>query len=233
MPSSTHFQQGARSLLSICLNLHMHHTGRGADYANAGQYQADLQLLMQAVRDWHYDSSHFDNAVLTLIQTTVTECIAHHPDAFTRSQANLAGQSAFTGSSILHVYCDGACPDNGKPTARSGVGIVLCDEQSTVLKQFSQACPAPHTNQRAEIFAIILALNSIEPHHTVTIFSDSQYVVKTMTEGWARKANTDFWQQLDATVARFTTPPAFTWIKGHSGHPQQELADRLAVQAVS
>lgn len=129
------------------------------------------------------------------------------------------------------IYCDGACPDNGKPTARSGVGAVVLNAMGTVVNTISKAGVAPHTNQRAEILAATTALASIPRDSIVTVFTDSQYVVNTMMSGWKRKANVDLWNSLDQAVARHAKVE-FQWIRGHAGNPLQEQADRLAVAGV-
>lgn len=129
------------------------------------------------------------------------------------------------------VYCDGACPDNGKPTARSGVGAVVL-RNGEAFHTISKPGIAPHTNQRAEILAAVTALASIPHNSIVTVFTDSQYVVNTMMSGWKRKANVDLWNWLDQAVARHAKVE-FQWIRGHAGNPLQEQADRLAVAGVS
>lgn len=217
-----------QSLLQTCANLHAHNTGFPS-YPNGAAYAADVQSLMQTIRDWK-NVCAFDEGVLALLQITLTECELKFNAATQTAQHNIAAQAAFT-SPLLHLYVDGACPGNGSLHAKSGIGVVVCDSNNSVLRSFGQSCPAPHTNQRAEIQAAIAGLNSIEPTHTVKLFSDSQYLVKTINDGWARRTNTDLWAQLDIALARFDVPPTFTWIKGHSGHPQQQIADQLAVQA--
>ena len=61
---------------------------------------------------------------------------------------------------------------------------------------------------------------------SVTVFSDSQYVVNTMTRNWKRNANKDLWARLDAEVRKRDV--AWQWIRGHAGDPLNEEADRLA-----
>lgn len=85
------------------------------------------------------------------------------------------------------------------------------------------------TNNRMEILAVIKGLETLPESSEVTIFSDSQYVVSTMTRNWKRNANKDLWAKLDRLVGPRDVD--FRWLKGHAGHPLQEEADRLAVEA--
>ena len=60
----------------------------------------------------------------------------------------------------------------------------------------------------------------------VTVMSDSRYVVETMGGTWKRKTNHDWWKRLEAASKRHQI--TWTWIKGHNGHPVQEVADAMA-----
>ena len=82
------------------------------------------------------------------------------------------------------------------------------------------------TNNRMEITAAIRGIDETPPGSDVTVWSDSEYVIKTMTRGWKRKVNNDLWDQLDDVVARRKV--SWEWVRGHSGDPMNELADTLA-----
>jgi Ribonuclease HI len=126
----------------------------------------------------------------------------------------------------IYLYTDGAASGNPGP---GGWGVVLrCGE---VRKELSGgfACT---TNNRMELLAVIKGLEAIRWEGAeVHVFSDSTYVVRTVTEGWKRKKNHDLWARFDALAPRFSLQ--FTWIKGHAGHPENERCDRLAVEAYS
>ena len=126
----------------------------------------------------------------------------------------------------IYLYTDGAASGNPGP---GGYGIVLrCGAHE---KELSGGF-ARTTNNRMELLAVIKGLEAIKWEGAeVQVFSDSTYVVKTVTEGWKRKKNHDLWAQFDALAARFRL--SFTWIKGHAGHPENERCDRLAVAAYS
>jgi len=124
------------------------------------------------------------------------------------------------------LYCDGAVSGSQAPT---GVGVVILDENDVVLRQ--ESYPAGiGTNQSAEILAAVAGLRLIPDGARVTVFSDSMYVIKTMTGQFARNANLQHWPTLDAEVRRMG---AVEWkhCRGHNGNVHQEAADALAVLA--
>ena len=82
------------------------------------------------------------------------------------------------------------------------------------------------TNNRMEIMAVIKGLEATPAGSTIVVYSDSQYVVNTMSRGWRRKANQDLWQRLD-TLAD-ARKVSWEWVKGHAGHPENEEADAMA-----
>ena len=77
--------------------------------------------------------------------------------------------------------------------------------------------------------AAIEALRALDPGVPVILRSDSQYLVKTMNEGWRRTKNLDLWKQLDGEVARHEV--RFEWVRGHAGDARNEEADALAREA--
>ena len=99
------------------------------------------------------------------------------------------------------------------------------------------------TNNRMELMAAIQALESLTRQCAVKLTTDSQYVQKGITEwmpnwkrrGWKTAAkkpvkNADLWRRLDEAVAGHNVE--WHWVKGHSGHPENEMADALANQAI-
>ena len=85
------------------------------------------------------------------------------------------------------------------------------------------------TNNRMEMTAVIRGLDEIPIGAKVLITSDSSYVINTMTRGWKRKVNHDLWAELDRTVGERNV--SWEWVRGHTGHVENERADRLAVAA--
>jgi ribonuclease HI len=102
----------------------------------------------------------------------------------------------------------------------------------------------PHTtNNRMEMMAAICALEALNQPCRVTLTTDSQYLRKGITEwlaGWKRKGwktasrqpvkNAELWQRLDQLVQAHQVD--WKWVKGHSGHPENERADQLANRGV-
>ena len=86
------------------------------------------------------------------------------------------------------------------------------------------------TNNRMELTAAIKGLEAVPPGSEVTLFSDSEYLVKTMTRNWKRNVNQDLWDQLDSLSG--SRQVAWKWVRGHAGNNWNEEADRLAVSAM-
>ena len=122
---------------------------------------------------------------------------------------------------MIDIYTDGSALDNPGPGGWAAIVIDGPDES-----RLTGGEPRT-TNNRMEIMAAIKGLEAIPAGESVRIHSDSQYVVNTMTRNWKRRANTDLWAMLDAEVARHDVD--WRWVRGHSGNPYNEQADRLAV----
>ena len=137
----------------------------------------------------------------------------------------------------IQIFTDGACRGNPGP---GGWGVILRSgshekelfggEQST-------------TNNRMELRAAIEGLTALKRPSRVTVTTDSQYVRQGITqwiEGWKRNQwrtsakkpvkNQDLWQLLDQLTSRHEV--TWEWVKGHSGHPDNELADALANRGI-
>lgn len=88
------------------------------------------------------------------------------------------------------------------------------------------------TNNRMELMAAIKGLEAAEmaidhlPPQEIVIYSDSQYLINTMTKGWKRNANLDLWERLDRLVKGQKV--TWKWVRGHNGTPGNELADTIA-----
>ena len=137
----------------------------------------------------------------------------------------------------LTIYTDGACRGNPGP---GGWGAIL--HYNGTDKEIWGG-EASTTNNRMELMAAIQGLESLKQSCRVEISTDSTYVLKGMTEwlvnwkrrGWrtASKApvkNVDLWQRLDQAVQSHEV--TWRWVKGHSGDPGNEWADRLANRGI-
>ena len=128
------------------------------------------------------------------------------------------------------IYADGSCLKNGSEFAQAGAGIVLVSEDRRRIKL--KACfLGALTNQKAEILACAVALESLKHPARVQIFSDSKYVVETMLGKNRMKANREFWHRL--TQACLTHHVEWNWMRGHNGNAFQETADRLSRAAAT
>ena len=135
------------------------------------------------------------------------------------------------------IYTDGACKGNPGP---GGWGVVL---KSGEKEKHLFGGENPTTNNRMEMTAVIEALKALKLACHVSLYTDSKYVMQGVTEwmggwkarGWktANKApvkNVDLWQEIDSLLGKHQID--WHWVKGHAGHPGNELADALANKGV-
>ena len=121
---------------------------------------------------------------------------------------------------MIYIYSDGACIRN--PGPGGWAALVLSDNAYQILS----GREADTTNNRMEQTAIIQGLQLTPQSSLVTVFTDSQYVVGTMTRGWKRRVNTDLWNVLEAlSTSRKVT---WEWIKGHAGNLGNDFVDAQA-----
>jgi ribonuclease HI len=138
---------------------------------------------------------------------------------------------------LVEIFCDGACSGNPGP---GGYGAIL--RYNGTEKEISGGA-ADTTNNRMELTAVIEALRQLTRPCRVSVTTDSQYVVKGMTEwiaGWQRKGwknskkeqvlNRDLWEALLEQSQRHTIQ--WIWVRGHAGHPENERCDVLAREAL-
>ncbi len=137
----------------------------------------------------------------------------------------------------MHIYTDGACRGNPGP---GGWGAILRygDREKELY-----GAERSTTNNRMELMAAIQALEALTRGCEVTLTTDSQYLRKGITEWlpqWKRRGwktadkqpvkNQDLWERLEKAVERHRAQ--WDWIKGHSGHEENERADSLANRAI-
>jgi len=135
------------------------------------------------------------------------------------------------------IHTDGACRGNPGP---GGWGAVL---EHRGRERELYGYEAETTNNRMELMAAIHALEALKRPCRVRMVTDSEYVMKGVTEwmpGWKRRGwktsarkpvrNLDLWQRLDAALARHDVE--WEWVRGHTGHDGNERADELANRAI-
>ncbi len=134
----------------------------------------------------------------------------------------------------VEIFTDGAC--SGNPGI-GGWGAIL--RYKTEEKELSGG-ELQTTNNRMELMAVIRALSALKKTCNISLYTDSQYVMKGITEwmtnwkknGWKTSnkkqavKNVDLWQQLDELVQKHEI--RWIWVKGHNGHPENERCDALA-----
>jgi ribonuclease HI len=141
----------------------------------------------------------------------------------------------------VHLFTDGACSGNPGP---GGWAFILRHPASG--KEIQQTgAEQLTTNNRMELTAVVRGLEALKKRSHVELFTDSVYVGKGISEwmpkwkanGWRRKeknklvpvANEELWRELDQLIAKHRIK--YTRVAGHSGHPENDLVDELAVAA--
>lgn len=141
----------------------------------------------------------------------------------------------------VHLYTDGACSGNPGP---GGWAYILRHPESGKELENSGG-EAESTNNRMELTAVVRGLETLKRPSSVELFTDSVYVGKGISEwmpkwkanGWRRKdgkrwapiKNEDLWKELDALLVEHEV--TYTRVAGHSGHPENDRVDELAVAA--
>ena len=136
------------------------------------------------------------------------------------------------------IYTDGACSGNPGP---GGWGAVIFDQENNQVN--ISGSEKDTTNNRMELLAAIMALKEVQINSNITIFTDSLYVKNGITEwvikwksnGWKNTSkklvkNKDLWLKLDDLCEK--NKVIWEWVKGHSNNKFNNLADKLAVQAI-
>ena len=142
---------------------------------------------------------------------------------------------------VVELYTDGACSGNPGP----GGWAFILRHLSSGKEMEESGADRETTNNKMELSAVIFGLEKLKKRCQVELFTDSQYVGKGLSEwmpkwkanGWRRKegktfkpvANEDLWKKLDALLAKHNVK--FHHVRGHSGHPENERCDELAVAA--
>ena len=137
----------------------------------------------------------------------------------------------------VEMFTDGAC--RGNP-GKGGWGVFLRYGKA---EKKLHGGEAETTNNKMELTAVIRGLEALKKTSSVAITTDSRYVLEGITEwlpNWKKRnwktanrkpvKNAELWQRLDELVGLHDIE--WHWVKGHSGHPENELADQLANQGI-
>ena len=138
---------------------------------------------------------------------------------------------------IIKIYTDGACRGNPGP---GGWGALILKDNEEIKLNGGQN---DTTNNQMELTAVIKALKFFSESTEIEIFTDSKYVMDGITDyikkwkvnGWKTASkkpvkNTDLWKQLDDLSAQHSI--RWNWVKGHSGHRENDIADELALSLI-
>lgn len=162
----------------------------------------------------------------------LADLLAHQPDLPQEDDPDLLLEAG----KVL-IYTDGSALDNPGP---GGYGVVLRHKRHR--KELSGGFRLT-TNNRMELLACIVGLGALKQTCSVVLYSDSKYVVEGMTKGWPRRwqandwrladdsevKNADLWRKLVVLCEQHDVE--FRWVRGHSGNPENQRCDQLAVAA--
>lgn len=118
------------------------------------------------------------------------------------------------------IYTDGACSGNPGP---GGWAAILTDGTR---EKYISGGEEDTTNNRMELLAAIKGLEALRYPCEVDLYSDSQYLISTMTKGWKRNKNVDLWAMLDYYASIHSIN--FIWVKGHASNKYNNECDQLA-----
>ena len=138
----------------------------------------------------------------------------------------------------VQIFTDGACSGNPGP---GGYGTIL--RFGDIEKELSGG-EKETTNNRMELTAAIVGLETLKESCNVIVYSDSKYLIDSIQKGWVvrwknnnwmrtskdKALNSDLWERLLILLEKHVVN--FVWVKGHNGHSENERCDKLAVMAI-
>jgi len=147
----------------------------------------------------------------------------------------------------FRIYTDGGCSGNPGPGGWAYVMVTQTYQGEQIIAK-KYGADGDTTNNKMELTAVIMALRELnvmpEAPRQVTVFTDSQYVQKGMTEwihAWKRNSwrtsdktpvkNRELWMELDSLASDFWLK--WEWIKGHAGNKYNELCDSMTQEAIT
>tara|TARA_Y100001970_G_scaffold164563_1_gene201058 strand:- start:2498 stop:3376 length:879 start_codon:yes stop_codon:yes gene_type:complete len=123
---------------------------------------------------------------------------------------------------MITIYTDGSCLGNPGPGGWGAI-IIYPDGKEKELS----GSDLDTTNNRMELQSVIEALDFLESDSVIEVFSDSLYVINTITKGWKKKANMELWNELENVIQKHSNI-SWNWVKGHSGDFYNEKVNDIA-----
>ncbi|KAJ3341880.1 hypothetical protein HDU83_006401 [Entophlyctis luteolus] len=210
------------------------------------------------VPECHAQVNRFPNALYKAVKSTAeaaefigypsccsTPAVSLH-EQIPKSTALSSSESIGLESQVMNIYTDGACTHNGQYGAKAGVGVFFGSDDTRNISEPLQG--SVQTNNRAELMAIIRALQSAPANSRIRLHTDSNYSYLGITrwlEVWKQKSwrrddgkdllNKDLWMQLDSELKKRGrhSRVEFAHVAGHTGNYGNEQADKLAVSGAS
>lgn len=128
----------------------------------------------------------------------------------------------------IKIFTDGSCLGNPGP---GGWAAILLEGEAKKPYIILKGHESETTNNRMEMVAVIEALRFIHENHlqqsSITLYSDSTLVIKTLSLGWKRKANLDLWEELDELNEELSVD--YLWVEGHGKNKWNNECDKIAV----
>ncbi|KZV83869.1 ribonuclease H-like protein, partial [Exidia glandulosa HHB12029] len=149
------------------------------------------------------------------------------------AMGELYGPITAVASNPIHVATDGSCIGNGRTRAAAGAGVYWGpgNSKNTSVRLHG----ALQTNNRAQLLAVLVAIDAADPARKLIIHSDSEYAIRSVAEwaparaelGW-HCTNADLLRSIQESIARRGAAIHFNWVPGHKGNSWNEAADGLA-----
>lgn len=132
---------------------------------------------------------------------------------------------------MIYIYTDGACLNNHLKINKGAWAFVILNEEGLKIRE-GVDIEKNTTNNRMEMTAVIESLKQakILNEKKITLFSDSKYVINTLTIGWKRNKNLDLWKIIDDLLV--DKEVTFKWVKGHANNQWNEYVDKLAEEKI-
>lgn len=135
-----------------------------------------------------------------------------------------------TGKKYVHVYVDGACSNNGNEMAMAGIGVYF---EGGEYNDISKRIHGVQTNNRAELLAILEAIQTVRSEDDIVIYTDSEYSLKGISGINRIHKNSDLFQKIASSVKSRKGETRFEKVKGHTGnYDGNHMADTLATKSL-